>query len=222
MHAAGLSLGSADGVDDGHLKRVARLVDQLQPALVSEHLSWGGFGGPFSLHEEALESVARNISRVQDRLGRQVSIENSSSYLGFRGSTLTEAEFLGEFVRSSGCGLLLDINNVAVTAHDLGLDLADWLNELPGEAIAQLHWAGQAGSVLDDDSTILIHDHGSCVCDEVWSLFDRVLQRFDPRPTRIEWDTAISPLIVLLNEGFCLHSQSASDGVRKATLSGRE
>jgi uncharacterized protein (UPF0276 family) len=103
-------------------------------------------------------------------------------------------------VRRSGCGLLLDINNVAVTAHNLGLDPAEWLNELPGEAITQFHLAGHTRNVLDDGSTILIDDHGSRVCGSVWSLFDEVLQRFGPRPTLVEWDTDIPALAVLLDE----------------------
>jgi uncharacterized protein len=207
VHAVGLSLGSADGIDEAHLGRIARLVERLQPTLVSEHLSWSCFEGrffndllPLPFTEEALEIVARNVGRMQDRLGRQISIENPSSYLGFRHSTLTEAEFLDELVRRSGCGLLLDVNNVVVTAHNLGLDSVDWLNELPGEAITQFHLAGHARNVLDDGTTILIDDHGSRVFDGVWSLFEEVLQRFGPRPTLIEWDTDIPPLAVLLDE----------------------
>lgn len=207
VHAVGLSLGSADGVDEAHLEQVVRLVEQLQPALISEHLSWSCFEGryfndllPLPYTEESLDVVARNVGRLQDRLRRQVVIENPSRYLDFRASTLTEAEFLDELVRRSGCGLLLDINNVVVTAHNLGLDPADWLNELPGEAIAQFHLAGHARNVLDDGSAILIDDHGSRVRGKVWSLFDEVLQRFGPRPTLIEWDTDIPPLAVLLDE----------------------
>jgi uncharacterized protein len=220
VHAVGLSLGSADGIDDGHLDQIAQLVERLQPALISEHLSWSSFEGrffndllPLPYTEEALEIVARNMGRVQDRLGRQVSIENPSRYLGFRCSSLTEAEFLDELVRRSGCGLLLDINNVAVTAHNLGLDPADWLNELPGEAITQFHLAGHTRTVLDDGSTILIDDHGSRVCGEVWSLFDEVLQRFGPRPTLIEWDTDIPPLDVLLDE-----ATRADDALARADM----
>jgi uncharacterized protein (UPF0276 family) len=207
LHAVGLSLGSADGVDDAHLDEVARLVDHLQPTLVSEHLSWSCFEGryfndllPLPYTEEALDIVARNVGRLQDRLGRQVAIENPSAYLGFRHSILTEAEFLDELTRRSGCGLLLDINNVVVTAHNLGLEPTDWLNELPGEAITQFHLAGHSRNVLDDGSTILIDDHGSRVCCEVWSLFDEVLQQFGPRPTLVEWDTDIPTLAVLLDE----------------------
>ena len=207
LHAVGLSLGSADGVGEAHLEQIARLVERLQPTLISEHLSWSCFEGryfndllPLPYTEEALDIVGRNIGRLQDRLGRQVAIENPSAYLGFRHSTLTEAEFLDELARRSGCGLLLDINNMAVTAHNLGLDPADWLNELPGEAITQFHLAGHSRNLLDDGSTILIHDHGSRVCREVWSLFDEVLQRFGPRPTLVEWDSNIPTLAVLLDE----------------------
>jgi uncharacterized protein len=207
VHAVGLSLGSAHGIDEAHLERVAGLVDQLQPALISEHLSWSAFEGrffndllPLPYTEEALEIVACNVGRVQDRLGRQIAVENPSAYLGFSASTLTEAEFLDELVRRSGCSLLLDVNNVVVTAHNLGLDPADWLNELPGEAITQYHLAGHSRNVLDDGSTILVDDHGSRVRGEVWSLFDEILQRFGPRPTLIEWDTDVPALAVLLDE----------------------
>jgi uncharacterized protein (UPF0276 family) len=207
MHAVGLSLGSADGIDEEHLERVARIVGQLRPALISEHLSWSSFEGrffndllPLPYTEESLEIVARNVGRVQDRLGRPIAIENPSRCLGFSISTLTEAEFLDELVRRSGCHLLLDVNNVAVTAHNLGLDPADWLNELPGEAITQFHLAGHSRNALDDGSAILIDDHGSRVCGGVWSLFDEVLQRFGPRPTLVEWDTDIPALAVLLDE----------------------
>ena len=148
-------------------------------------MAWSSFAGrffndllPLPYTEESLEIVACNVGRVQDRLGRQIAIENPSAYLGFSASTLTEAEFLDELVRRSGCNLLLDVNNVAVTAHNLGLDPADWLNELPGEAITQFHLAGHSRNLLDDGSAILIDDHGSRVCGKVWSLFDEVLRRF--------------------------------------------
>ena len=227
VHAVGLSLASADEIDERHLEQVARLVEQLQPALVSEHLSWSRFDGryfndllPLPYTEESLEIVARNVGRVQDRLGRRIAIENPSGYLGFGISTLTEAEFLDELVHRSGCALLLDINNVAVTAHNLGLDPADWLNELPAEAITQFHLAGHSLNVLDDGSTILIDDHGSLVSDRVWSLFDQVLQRFGPRPTLVEWDTDIPPLAVLLDEaaraGRALAQADLKDAARAA------
>ena len=135
IHAVGLSLGSVDGLDEAHLARVAALVKRLEPALVSDHLSWSSFGGryfndllPLPYTEEALDVVVRNVQRLQEVLGRQVSVENPSCYLGFAQSTLSEPEFLAELVRRSGCGLLLDVNNIVVTAHNLRLDPRDWLD----------------------------------------------------------------------------------------------
>jgi len=185
IHAVGLSLGSVDGLDEAHLARVAGLVKRLEPALVSDHLSWSSYGG-------------RYFNDLLPLLGRQVSIENPSCYLSFAQSTLSEPEFLGELVRLSGCGLLLDVNNIAVTAHNLRLDPRGWL-DLPGEAITQYHLAGHAVNDADGE-TILIDDHGSRVSDGVWALFADVVQRFGRRPTLIEWDTDLPPLTVLLDE----------------------
>ncbi|MGZ5905595.1 MAG: MNIO family bufferin maturase [Reyranella sp.] len=206
IHAVGLSLGSVDGLDTAHLARVAALVKRLEPAWVSDHLSWSMSGGryfndllPLPYTEEALEVVVRNVGRLQDALGRQVSIENPSCYLGFADSTLSEPEFLSELVRRSGCGLLLDPNNIVVTAHNLRLDPRDWLDGLPGPAITEYHLAGHATNDADGQP-ILIDDHGSRVSDGVWALFAQVVKRFGARPTLIEWDTDIPPLDVLLDE----------------------
>jgi uncharacterized protein (UPF0276 family) len=206
IHAVGLSLGSADGLDTTHLARVAALVKRLEPAWVSDHLSWSMSGGryfndllPLPYTEEALEVVVRNVGRLQDAVGRQVSIENPSCYLGFADSTLSEPEFLSELVRRSGCGLLLDPNNIVVTAHNLRLDPRDWLDGLPGPAITEYHLAGHATNDADGEP-ILIDDHGSRVSDGVWALFAQVVKRFGARPTLIEWDTEIPPLGVLLDE----------------------
>lgn len=206
VHAVGLSLGSVDGLDEVHLARVAELVKRLKPALVSDHLSWSVHGGrylndllPLPYTEEALDVVVRNVTHLQERLGRQVSIENPSCYLAFAQSTLSEPEFLAELVRRSGCGLLLDLNNIVVTAHNLRLDPRDWLKALPGEAITEYHLAGHAVNDCDGEP-ILIDDHGSRVGDEVWALFGDALRRYGPRPTLIEWDTDIPPLPVLLEE----------------------
>lgn len=206
VHAVGLSLGSAEGLDEAHLGRVAALVKRLQPVLVSDHLSWSAGGGryfndllPLPYTEEALEVVVRNVGRLQEALGRQVSIENPSCYLGFVHSTLAEPEFLSELVRRSGCGLLLDANNIVVTAHNLRLDPHDWLAGLPGSAISEYHLAGHAVNDADGEP-ILIDDHGSRVSDGVWAFFAEVVKRFGPRPILIEWDTDIPPLPVLLDE----------------------
>jgi uncharacterized protein (UPF0276 family) len=217
VHAVGLSLGSVDGLDEGHLARVAALVQRLEPALVSDHLSWSTFEGryvndllPLPYTEEALAVVVRNVQRLQEALGRQVSIENPSCYLGFVQSTLSEPEFLAELARQSGCGLLLDVNNIAVTAHNLGLDARDWL-DLPGQAIAQYHLAGHAVNDADGE-TILIDDHGSRVSEGVWALFAEAVDCFGPRPTLVEWDTDLPALSVLLEEA----ARAASIGGRRA------
>ncbi len=206
VHAVGLSLGSVDGLDEAHLARVVELVKRIEPALISDHLSWSMHGGryfndllPLPYTEEALDVVVRNVVHLQERLGRQVSIENPSCYLAFASSTLTEPEFLAELVRRSGCGLLLDLNNIVVTAHNLRLDARDWLKALPGEAITEYHLAGHAVNDCDGEP-ILIDDHGSRVGDEVWALFGDALRRYGPRPTLIEWDTDIPALPVLLEE----------------------
>jgi uncharacterized protein len=205
VHAVGLSLGSAAGLDEAHLDRVAGLVKRLQPAYVSDHLSWSVAGGryfndllPLPYTEEALDVVVRNVQRLQDRLGRQVSIENPSCYLGFTHSTMSEPEFLSEVARRSGCGLLLDVNNIHVTAHNLRLDARDWLTLLP-DAVTQYHLAGHAVNDADGEP-ILIDDHGRRVSDAVWSLFQEVVGRIGSRPTLIEWDTDLPALSVLLDE----------------------
>jgi uncharacterized protein len=217
VHAVGLSPGSAEGIDEAHLARVAALVGWLQPAYVSDHLSWSVTGGrylndllPLPYTEEALEVVVRNVERLQDRLGRQVSIENPSCYLGFAHSTLSEPEFLAELAQRSGCGLLLDVNNIHVTAHNLRLERHDWL-ALPADAVTQYHLAGHAVNDADGES-ILIDDHGSRVADSVWTLFDEVVRRLGPRPTLIEWDSDIPALPVLLDE-----AERADRIIRSAT-----
>jgi uncharacterized protein (UPF0276 family) len=226
VHAVGLSLGSVEGLDEAHLGRVAALVDRLEPALVSDHLSWSMSGGryfndllPLPYTEEALSVVAGNVQRVQDRLGRQVAVENPSCYLGFSHSTLSEPEFLAELARRSGCSLLLDVNNIVVTAHNLRLGPSGWLAGLPAEVIAEYHLAGHAVNDCDGDP-ILIDDHGSRVSDGVWALFDETVRRFGPRPTLVEWDTDIPALAVLLDEAARASSAmlkaAGSDAARPA------
>lgn len=225
IHAVGLSLGSADGLDGDHLARVAALVKRLEPALVSDHLSWSMQGGryfndllPLPYSEEALDVVVRNVDCLQDVLGRQVSVENPSCYLGFAHSTMTEPEFLAELARRSGCGLLLDLNNIVVTAHNLRLDPLAWLSGLPAEAIAEYHLAGHAVNDCDGEP-LLIDDHGSRVGAEAWALFDTALRRYGARPTLIEWDTEIPAVSVLIEEASKADraiASASSDAARAA------
>ena len=206
IHAVGLSLGSIDGVDEAHLDRVATLIRRLEPALVSDHLAWSGLAGryfndllPLPYTEEALGVVERNVHRLQERLGRQVLVENPSCYLAFAHSTLSEPEFLAELVRRTGCGVLLDANNIVVTAHNLRLDPGAWLDGLPVSAVGQYHLAGHAVNDADGEP-VLIDDHGSRVGEGVWALFDEIVRRYGPRPTLVEWDTDLPALAVLLDE----------------------
>lgn len=206
IHAVGLSLGSVDGLDEAHLERVASLIERLQPALVSDHLSWSIQGGryfndllPLPYTEEALQAVVRNVDHLQEKLGRQVLVENPSCYLAFAHSTLSEPEFLSELTSRSGCGLLLDANNIVVTAHNLRLDPMAWLGGLPASAIGEYHLAGHAVNDADGEP-ILIDDHGSRVSDGVWTLFNEIVRRYGPRPTLVEWDTDLPALDVLLGE----------------------
>jgi uncharacterized protein len=222
IHAVGLSLGAVNGLDTVHLARVAALVKRLQPDLVSDHLSWSTEGGryfndllPLPYTEEALEVVVRNIGQLQERLGREISVENPSCYLGFAHSTMSEPEFLAELAKRSGCGLLLDANNIHVTAHNLGLDPAAWLERVPAAAITEYHLAGHAVNDIEG-GTVLIDDHGSTVGDPVWRLFRQCVERFGPRPTVIEWDTDIPALSVLLDEARRASAMLTAGGSRGA------
>lgn len=206
LHGVGLSLGSADGIDQSHLGRLAGLVERLEPTLVSEHLSWSIVEGvylndllPLPYTEEALEVLAAHIDRVQTRLRRQILVENPSSYLSYRHSTIAEPDFLGALAAFTGCGLLCDINNIHVSSRNLGFDAAAYLAALPAAAIGEFHLAGHSVNAVDGQE-ILIDDHGSEVAAPVWALYRDALRRFGPRPTLVEWDSRLPPLPVLLDE----------------------
>jgi uncharacterized protein len=207
LHGVGLSLGSAEDLDAKHLQRLAELVRMVEPALISEHLSWSVVGGeyladllPLPMTEEALQVVCRHVQQMQEALRRQILIENPSTYLQFSHSSIPEWEFIAEIARRSGCGLLCDVNNIYVSArnHDWDADL--YLKHLPANAVAEIHLAGHAVRRLDSGRTIRIDDHGSRVAPEVWSLYERALRLFGPKPTLIEWDTDVPAFEVLLDE----------------------
>jgi uncharacterized protein (UPF0276 family) len=202
LHGVGLALGSAAGLDRAHLERVRRAIHRFEPALVSEHACWGHAGGeyfndllPLPYTDEAARLLARQVREAQDYLGRPLLIENVSAYVSFGHSHLTEWEFLAAVVAESGCGLLLDVNNVFVSARNLGLDAQAFIAGLPPSAVQEIHLAGHAR-----DGDVLIDDHGSRVCAEVWELYAAALARFGPVPTLIEWDTNIPPLATLVEE----------------------
>ena len=208
FHGVGLSLGRADGLCEHHLDQIAALVRRFEPALVSEHLSWSAYAHvavpdllPVPFTHKALDVFARHIDRFQTLLGRQVLIENPSNYVVFDRLDFDEPEFLLQLAAMSGCGLLLDINNVFVSAHNLGRDPYAYLAGLgTGAAIGQFHLAGHDEDLSDDGKVLLIDTHGRCIRPEVWALYDTALMRFGDRPTLIEWDTALPDLDVLLDE----------------------
>ena len=202
LHGVGLSLGSADAIAQQHLAKLKRLVDRVEPALVSEHLSWGGLGArhfndllPMPNRRETLALLTERIDRVQDTLNRPILVENVSAYLAYRDDEMTETALLAELARRTGCGILLDINNLYVNAVNFGFDPVARLAELSAAAIGEMHLAGHGAT-----GVCLIDTHGARVCAEVWALFDEACRRFGPKPTLIEWDTDLPTLDVLLDE----------------------
>jgi len=206
LHGVGLSIGSAGPLAQEHLTKLGQLVDRIEPCLVSEHLCWGAAGGyhlndllPLPFTEEALDHMAERITEVQDFLGRQILIENVSSYMEFKESTIPEWEFLAAVAARSGCGILLDINNIYVSANNHGFRATDYLDAIPVDKVGEMHLAGHSVQVYDDP-TVLVDTHDAPVCDDVWALFEAALRRFGTRPTLIEWDSDLPALTTLLDE----------------------
>jgi uncharacterized protein (UPF0276 family) len=219
LHAVGLSLGSADGLDDAHLGRIAELARELDPIKVSEHLSFSTVQGrftndllPLPYTEEALDLVSAHIQLVQEHLRRSILIENPSQYLRWQHSTIAEPEFLSELVRSTGCGLLCDVNNVFVTCSNFGLDPLVWLRGIPAAAIGEMHLAGHQAETIEDQ-TVLIDTHGAPVSDPVWALFEDALQLSPNAPVLIERDRNIPALDQLVAEAQ--RADRIADGVRR-------
>ena len=207
LHGVGLSLGSAGALDPVHIRRLQNLVERVQPALVSEHLSWSVTGGiyladllPLPMTEEALNVMCSHVDEIQTALGRSILVENPSSYLHYRHSTIPEWEFLAAVSARTGCGILCDVNNVYVSCCNHGWDASGYLAALPANAVGEVHLAGHSTKELPGGRFIRIDDHGSPVADEVWGLYAEALERFGPVPSLIEWDTNIPGLKVLLDE----------------------
>lgn len=211
LHGVGLGLGSAAGLDPWHLEQLARLVQRIGPERVSDHACFarGTLDGrpvhaadllPIPFHEEALGVMSRNVQQVQERLKRQILVENLSAYVAPAGSDRAEAEFLSELAARTGCRLLVDVNNLYVNAlnaraPDPVAACTRWLDAIPASAVGELHLAGHC--VMDD---IVIDDHGCRVAEPVWDVFAHALGRFGEMPTLIEWDTDLPALQVLLAE----------------------
>jgi uncharacterized protein len=210
IHAVGLSLGSVCGPDPKHLERLRELVTRYEPCLVSDHLSWSAVDGihlpdllPLPHTEESLDVFASGVDRAQSVLRREILIENPSKYFPLT-RAMSEADFLSEIVRRTGCGVLLDINNIYVSARNMGRDpsseLLEYLEKLPSESIGELHLAGHAVVTEPGGNEQRIDDHGSPVCEEVWKLFRVAVETLGARPTLIEWDTRLPSFEVLAAE----------------------
>ena len=208
MHGVGMSLGTASGVTASHLAKLKKLIDRYQPQQVSEHLSWSHWNQhysndllPLPYNDEALRIICENITHVQETLGRTILIENPSTCLQFDDNAYSETEFLTRVQKQTGCGLLLDINNIYVTCTNHNLDALEYLNAIPIDAVGEIHLAGHKVVNLDDEKIVCIDDHGSKVTDNVWALFETFCARAQKAfPTLIEWDTDIPNIEVLLAE----------------------
>ena len=205
MHGVSLDIGGSDPLDREYLRALARLARRVRPALVSDHLCWTRHAGvqlhdllPLPCNDDTLRHVAARVRQVQDALGTQLVLENVSSYLRFANSTMDEAEFLSALVVETGCGLLLDVNNVYVNARNHGIDAIQYLDGLPRHAVKQLHLAGHSEDSLG--SGLLIDTHDAPVCAEVWALYAHALARFGAVPSMIERDDDIPPLAGMLAE----------------------
>jgi uncharacterized protein (UPF0276 family) len=194
LHGVGLSLAADAPPDEAHLARFAALARRLEPALVSEHLAWSSLPGacfpdllPFPRTGEALARIVDNVQRVQDALGRRLAIENPSHYLALEGHAWDEIDFLSELARRTGCGLLLDVNNVFVSARNLGGSAQAYLDAFPGESVMEVHLAGHAPDP-ELGAALLVDSHDAPVAPEVWALYERLVARIGPRPTLIERD----------------------------------
>jgi len=207
IHGVGLSIGSADGIDKNHLKRVAALVNRFQPASFSEHLAWSTHDNvfysdllpvPYNRHVEDI--VCEHIDLVQSTMNRQMLLENPSNYLTLESSTMEETEFLRNVIRRTGCGLLLDVNNVYVSAQNCGYSARDYISAVGIERVGEIHLAGHSEDNSVPEEVLLIDAHDREVAQQVWSLFEYTLKLGGPRPSLIEWDNSVPEFEVLMGE----------------------
>jgi uncharacterized protein (UPF0276 family) len=223
LHGVSLSIGSVDPLDERHLAGLRELAERVAPAYVSDHLCWGTHRGrylhdllPLPYTEEALAHVVARVERVQEALGRQILLENVSSYVAFRGSTMPEWEFLAEVARRADCGILLDVNNVYVSARNHGFDPREYLAAVPVDRVGQFHLAGHS-----DRGAYLFDTHDAPVADAVWELYAEAVRRFGRVPTLIEWDEHVPELERLVAESRAAAAVEA-EALRSARGASRE
>jgi uncharacterized protein (UPF0276 family) len=207
LHGVGLSIGGSGPLDKDHIGRLRALADRYEPALFSEHLAWSSHDTvylndllPLPYTEETLDRVCTHIDEVQSTLRRRMLLENPSTYVAFAETSMSEVAFLREVVRRTGCGLLLDVNNVFVQAANHSFDAAHYIDSFPAEHVGEIHLGGHDEDEDDDGSALLIDDHGRAVADPVWALYARALARTGPKPTLIEWDNDVPDWATLFAE----------------------
>ena len=225
LHGVGMSIGSERGLDPHHLERLARVVDRFEPSVVSEHLAWSSHAGtffndllPLPYNRPTLDRVCDHIEQVQDRLGRQILLENPSTYLSFHSSDFSETDFLAEVASRSGCGLLLDVNNVYVSANNQGYRGEDYIDDFPLHRVGEIHLAGHAVEADADHRSLLIDTHDREVCGAVWDLFAYTIRKTGPLPTLIEWDANIPGWETLVEQATLANEvmDAAVNGVEHA------
>jgi uncharacterized protein len=211
LHSVGNSLGSAQKIDIFHLKKLKKLIEIIDPFLVSDHISWAAVDGknfndllPIPYNKSTLEAIASNVSIMQDFLKREILVENPSTYLAFSDSEMLEAEFINQLTKKTGCKLLLDVNNIFVSSqNNAEFDPKSYLQKINKKSVKEIHLAGHSKSKIFDGKIhkeILIDTHNDVVCDEVWEIYEMAIKRFGDIPTLIEWDQDIPDLKVLLSE----------------------
>lgn len=206
FHGVGLSLGSAGRLDAQHVNALRALVERVRPTLVSDHVAWSASGNahlsdllPLPYTKESLSVVADHIAQVQDALGRRMLVENPSTYLAYAHSTMREPEFLAALCERTGCGLLVDVNNIFVQCHNVGGDPEEYFSVIAPASVGELHLAGHTERVYGEEK-ILIDTHDAPVCDAVWQWYERAVECWGRVPTLIEWDQSLPALEVLLEE----------------------
>lgn len=209
LHGVCMSIGGPRPLDRDHLSRFRALVERYEPALISEHLAWSTHANaflndllPLPYTDDTLAHVCRHIDEVQEAIGRHVLLENPSTYLAFASSTMSETDFIRAIAQRTGCGLLLDINNVFVSATNHGYSALDYLAEFPLAEVGEIHLAGHAEQSDDEGELLLIDSHDGPVADAVWVLYERVVERRGPIPTLVEWDSKLPDWPVLRSEAM--------------------
>ncbi|MGF6505801.1 MNIO family bufferin maturase [Paraburkholderia sp. 32] len=209
IHGVCMSIGAPSRLDARHLARFRELVIRYEPVLVSEHLAWSSHGGaffndllPLPYTKATLDTVCEHIDQVQDAIRRPILLENPSTYIAFASSTMSESEFIREVVQRTGCGLLLDINNVFVSAVNHRFSAETYLDELPLERVGEIHLAGHSEQRDDEDEMLLVDSHDCVISDSVWHLYRDIVGRIGPRPTLVEWDSNLPAWSVLRDQAL--------------------